>query len=328
MKLASIEKIGSVYPHPNADSLEFVTVLGYQSIVPKGKWEVGQYCVFIQPDTVLPDSEWAKFYKEKHNRVKAIKLRGEWSFGIVERLDILTESLYSFEKWHNFTPQEEGEDVTEVLGVTKYEAPQPQDLDAKGGLPHGIPKTDEERYQNLRLDKFLGCEVDVTVKIDGQSFTAYCKDGEVGVCGRTMQYGLDRDNNFTRTFKNFDLADKLRTYCKRWGVNIALRGEQYGGGIQNSTNNPHAKRPLGVMFFNCWDIDNRRYFKPGEQHYYVNVCENLGLPMVPMLYENTILTEGLIKKLQNNTELNFEGVVIKGQFGSFKVINLHYDSKK
>lgn len=92
MKLATIEKIKEIYPHPNADSLEFVKVLGYQCIVPKGKWKIGDWCILIQPDTVLPDAEWAQGYKKySPTRVKAIKLRGLYSFGIVESLNILQQ---------------------------------------------------------------------------------------------------------------------------------------------------------------------------------------------------------------------------------------------
>ena len=326
MKLASLEKIKEIYPHPNADSLEFVKVLGYQCIVPKGKWNVGDWCILIQPDTVLPDASWAKVYKEKSNRVKAIKLRGEWSFGIVEDLSIIPHSFgFEFLK-------KEGEEVSEYIGVTKYEAPQPQDLDAKGGLPFGICKTDEERFQNLDLQKYIGKKVDITLKVDGQSFTAYCKDGVVGVTGRTLEYNLDFENNFTRNFKRYNLDEALRSYCEKHGVNIALRGEQFGAGIQQSANNPHSKLPLGLAFFSCWDIDNRRYYGPAEKHYYRNVCDELNLPVVPLVEYNVELTPYLIEKYQTATNLyvapSFEGVVIVGEGFSFKIINLNYDSRK
>lgn len=67
-----------------------------------------------------------------------------------------------------------GYDVTELLGVTKYEPALPANLQAKGGLPFNIPRTDEERWQNLRnLESLFGTPVDVTLKIDGQSGTYY-----------------------------------------------------------------------------------------------------------------------------------------------------------
>jgi RNA ligase (TIGR02306 family) len=328
IKLATVEKILEVYPHPNADSLEFAKVLGYQCIVPKGKWSVGDFCILIQPDTVLPDAEWSKVYKSKSNRVKAIKLRGEWSFGIVESFQILEGDRAIIE----MALPTEGLDVSQELGVIKYESPQPQDLNAKGGLPFDIPKTDEERFQNLNLEKYFGKSVDISLKIDGQSFTAFYKDGDFGVCGRTMEYKLDSDNNYTRNFKKYKLEEKLRDYCQKYGVNIALRGEQFGAGIQASGLNPHAKHPLNLMFFSCYDIDNRRYFSPSEKHYYRNVCEELELPTVPRLEKNVIFDKSFIDQYQTAEKTDegnpFEGVVVVGEGYSFKIINLNYDSRK
>jgi len=62
MKLASIEKIKSIIDHPNGEFLSIVTVLNYQVIVKRNQFKVEDLVVFISPDTVLPDAEWAKFY--------------------------------------------------------------------------------------------------------------------------------------------------------------------------------------------------------------------------------------------------------------------------
>lgn len=318
MKLASIEKVIEVFPHPNADALEFVKVLGYQCIVPKGKWNVDDWCVLIQPDTVLPDAQWAKVYKEKSNRVKAIRLRGEWSFGIVEDLSIIPHS-FGFE----FFAKPEGEEVSECIGVTKYESPQPNNLEAKGGLPFGIPKTDEERWQNLQIDRYIGRPCIVTQKIDGQSFTAYYKDGQFGITGRTQEMKPEYDNHFTRNAVKYDLERKLRDY----GKNIAIRGEQYGSGIQNSGKNPHSKLPVGLMFFSVLDLDTLKYLAPDEM---LEVFSVLNLPTVPVV-EVGVLSKEMIEKYSTIDNLNgemFEGVVIAGNGWSFKVINLNYDSKK
>lgn len=317
MKLASIEKVIEVFPHPNADALEFVKVLGYQCIVPKGKWNVGDWCVLIQPDTVLPDAEWAMVYKAKSKRVKAIRLRGEWSFGIVEDLSIIPHG-FGFEYVRS-----EGDEVSEYIGVTKYESPQPNNLEAKGGLPFGIPKTDEERWQNLKIEKFIGQPCIVTQKIDGQSFTAYYKDGQFGITGRTQEMKLEYDNNFIRNAAKYDLERKLRDY----GYNIAIRGEQYGGGIQNIDKNPHSKQAVGLMFFSVLNLDTMKYLAPQDM---LAVFAELDLPTVPVL-EIGLLTAEMIDKYSNIDNLNgemFEGVVIAGDGWSFKVINLNYDSKK
>jgi RNA ligase (TIGR02306 family) len=83
MKLASIETIKSIEKHPNADALDIATVLGYRCIVGRDAFSQGDKVVLIQPDTVLPDEPWAEMFRKRSNRVKACRLRGEWSFGIV-----------------------------------------------------------------------------------------------------------------------------------------------------------------------------------------------------------------------------------------------------
>jgi hypothetical protein len=82
------------------------------------------------------------------------------------------------------------------------EAPQPQTLNAKGFLLYPMPKTDEERYQNLPLEQILGQKVDVTLKIDGQSFTGYYHRGEFGVGRRTLEFKLDSKNDYTAHIKS------------------------------------------------------------------------------------------------------------------------------
>lgn len=316
--LATIEKIDRVENHPNADRLDLVYVRGYQCVVPKGVWSEGGICVFIQPDTILPDAEWATFYK-KSNRVKAIRLRGEWSFGIVESPEKLGLVEYIL-----------GDEVSEKLGISKYELPEPQNLDAKqSGLPFNIPKTNEERYQNLSQLPF-GERVVITQKIDGQSATYYWKDGEFGVCGRRFEYKTDSKNKYTDHVSRYDLETKLRLYCEKHGVNIALRGESYGEGIQSSKYNPHSKVNNQIAFFSVWLIDEMRYASPFEEHSVFKVCKELDLPRVPVLYAG-ILTEEILDKYRNLDKLNgeyFEGVVVVGEGFSFKVISLEYDSRK
>ena len=311
MKLATIETITSLSPHGNADALEFACVLGFSCIVRKeDQFRVGEKVIFIQPDTVLPDAPWSAVFKAKSSRVKAIKLRGQWSEGIIMRPEAIACPVVGV-----------GDDVSAAIGVTKYDPPLPLDLSAKGLLPFGIPQTDEERYNNCDNIPY-GQLVDVTLKIDGQSLSVYQLGDEVGVCGRTLEYKLECDNNFTRNFARLrhGLVDGL-----------CFRGEQYGQGIQNSGNNPHSQLPVGVAFFSVWIIAERRYARKGEAQYAYELLPLLGLPTVPVLERDVVLTPELINKYTNLPSLNgkpFEGVVIQHAGGSFKVINKDYDSKK
>lgn len=327
MKLASIERVKSIVKHPNADALSIVTVLGYQAIVKLDQFKVGELVVLIQPDTVLPDAPWAAFYKAKSNRVKAIRLRQVWSMGIVESLAILGSVPQDLDP---ITDAHEGYEVSGMLGVTKYEPPLPQDVNAKGHLPHGLNKTDEERWQNILQIPF-GTIVDVTLKIDGQSSTVYHKAGDYGVTTRAMDLKMDSVNNYTIATKNF--LDKFVYFCRDRNLNLALRGEVYGKGIQAHSNNPHAKKQLGFALFNVLNLDTLNYEGASSPFYFETLGKELGIETVPVLEKGVVLTPELIKKYDEElTEINgepFEGVVIKlPDGGSFKVINKHYDARK
>lgn len=334
MKLASIEIVKSVETHPNADSLDIVTVLGYQCIVGRDSFKPGQPAVLIQPDTVLPDEEWAEMFRKRSNRVKAIKLRGVWSFGIVMNVwDIpsLRDHLKGL-----LIPDRIGADISDLIGVTKYDPPLPQDLSAAGYLPTGLPKTDEERYQNLLDSLPYGQPVNVTLKIDGQSATYFCKrnpEGQwtTGVCSRSLTIKPDTENNYTRIDKKYSIVEKLFAYCEKHNVSLALRGEIYGQGIQAFDANPHAKLPLNFAAFSVYNMDRNEYEGPSDPHYYTKVASELGIPTVPLI-EDSVLTRELIDKYATGIDKidgkRFEGVVLKYDGGSFKVINLSYDERK
>lgn len=323
MKLATIEIIQALAPHPNADAIELATVLGFQCVVRKvDNFKEGERIVFIQPDSVLPDKAWAEFYRSKSNRIKAIRLRGAWSEGVIESLEAVGYA----------GPIEIGHEISRDIGVTKYEPPAPQDLQAKGPLPHDIRKTDEERFNNI-IDLPYGELVDVTLKIDGQSFSVYRQDGEMGVLGRTQEYKLDSDNNFTRNFRRLEPALKEEAWLTD---GLCLRGEQYGQqgggkGIQLTAYNPYSKMPLGVAFFGVWIIKDRCYANKGHE-LYIHDLLDFPFERVPVLERNVPLTPELIKKYAEDlTEMNgqpFEGVVIQHSKGSFKVMSKTYDSKK
>lgn len=224
----------------------------------------------------------------------------------------------------------EGLEISEILGVKKYEPPLPQDIKAKGLLPHGIFKSDEERYQNI-LDLPFGEIVDVTLKIDGQSTTVYYKDGDFGITTRSMDLKLDSVCNQTMSVKPF--FDKFVEYCKLNNLNLALRGETYGKGIQAFKGNPHSQKNLGFALFNVLNLDTLKYEGTDSPLYFEKLGKELGIETVPILEKGVVLTRELIKKYDEDlTEINgqpFEGAVIKlKNGGSFKVINKSFDSKK
>jgi RNA ligase (TIGR02306 family) len=229
-----------------------------------------------------------------------------------------------------------GKDIADRIGVTKYEAPAPQSLDAKGPLPFGLNKTDEERFQNI-LELPFGELVNVTLKIDGQSATYYChKDRQTGewttgICSRSLELKLECNNNYTRINKKYNILDKLLSYCQAHDVSLALRGEIYGNGIQGHAANPHSKLPLDFAAFSVYNFDTFKYENTADQHNYQNVCGAMWLPMVPTVAVMDLTPELIKHYAEDISEIDgkpFEGVVIKHKNDSFKVINLNYDEKK
>lgn len=321
MPFASIKKIDKIEIHPNADSLVIAKLGGWNCIVKKNQFQEGELVCFIETDVVLPEKNWSAFYRSKSSRTKAIKLRSIFSEGIVEKLQTVEYT----------GPIEEGRDISNDIGVIKFEPPIPRELNAKGLLPLGILKTDEERFQNLEKLP-IGESYDATLKLDGTSFSCYYKDeNNFGVCGRTLEYKLDCINNYTVIEKKYDIINKLREFNRKHGVAICLRGEIFGGGVQKGKHNPHSQLPLDVAFFSVWLIDERRYARKGDEFYFINVCAELGLPTVPLL-ESGIFEESIIKKYSEDlTQIdgkNFEGVVVNTSSDSFKIINKYYDSLK
>lgn len=324
MNLATVEVIEEIRPHSNADKLELARVRNFWCIVQKETFREGDKVIYVRPDSQLPaDREWAAPFLRytKRGRLRAVRLRGEWSEGLILSCD---QGL------------EQYEDVTDTYGVTKYEAPvkfTPEN--ARGGLPFDMPRTDEERWQNLRnLDELIGQEVVVTLKIDGQSFTAYTNvvDGErvEGICSRSLdlRIGDGFDSNWHAAERKYNILKKMEDRIPDSWNCVAIRGEIYGHGIQSLEHNPHSKVPLDFAMYSVWDMWQRRYSDWDTVEW---LSKELGIPHVPVL-ERTTLTRELIEKYDSQlTEVNgqpFEGVVVKGKGFSFKIINKHYDSNK
>lgn len=343
MPQATVETVARIYKHNNADALELVEILGFQCVVPIGTYKGGEKIIYIHPDSVLPDTaDWAQpLLKYVKSRVKAIKIRNEWSEGIIMKLDMLKDhpDLVNADR-SDITDLPNGFDLTDVLKITHYEGP--SDLSPDGTfintLPHNIPKTDEERWETLKgkiNNEWLKSKVDVTLKIDGQSWSAYyhLPTNEFGICGRRITFvdGV-ASNNYTEHVGRYNIKDKLIAFCQEKGVSLCIRGESFGSGIQSMGHNPHSKLNKGLAIFSVYLIDEHRYAGRDDPFYFTRVAAALGLPTVDILEEGVELTPELVNKYSKEVDkINgqaFEGVVIKGADFNFKVINKNYDSKK
>lgn len=319
-KLASIQKIRSLAPIEGADAIETAAVLGWQLVVKKGEFQVGDLCVYCEIDSILPDKPEFEFLKPRGMRIRTIRLRGQISQGICFPLSILPAG----------TPVAEDVDVTEMLGVAKWEMPIPASLagKVKGGFPGFLPKTDETRVQVLQplLDALAGEPCYIAEKLDGSSATYYLRNGEFGVCSRNLELLEDDTNTLWKVARVFGIEEKLSAL----GGNFALQGEIVGEGING---NKLRLRGQTVRFFNLLDIDRYAYLNFQEMS---SVLDRLDLPMVPVLDRHFALVNDIPKLVALATRRSAvspdvwaEGIVIRpfkeqrfeGERVSFKVIN-------
>lgn len=159
--IVNVCEVKKVYPHKNADRLELAEIKGWQTIIGKGQYKVGDIVVFIPPDTLVPGELADKLNirnylggKDK-TRVKTVRLRGEMSFG-------LTIDIPEGKDW------EVGYNCASDLNIEKFEPP----LRAMCGdaAPEDALFTKYTDIENIRNfpDVFEhGERVIVTEKIDG-----------------------------------------------------------------------------------------------------------------------------------------------------------------
>jgi RNA ligase (TIGR02306 family) len=286
--LASIQVVNTAEPIPNADAIERIRVLGWWVVVKKGEFTPGDKVVYCEIDSLLPERPEFEFLRAssfKPNvfgpdgaaqapgfRIKTIRLRGQVSQGICFPLSILPAGV----------PTNEGADVTDVLGVRKWDPPPPAGMTGrvKGSFPGFLPKTDETRVQVLEptIAKHRGRTFYVTEKLDGSSFTAFVREGEFGVCSRNLLLDAADDTSlFMRVAKRFGLEERLKAFAAARGYDVAVQGEVIGPGVQG---NKYALAEVALRVFNVFDVSGYRYLDHADM---LAAVAEMGLELVPQL---------------------------------------------
>ena len=245
--LASIQKITNIREIKGADKIEVAEVLGWEVVIRKGEFNIGDLCIYIEVDSIVPPLPQFEFLKERKYRVRTIKLRGQLSQGLCLPLSYLP----------CFTPCscDEGYDITEKLGITKYdpEAVKEQRLldqlntikksriekfllrnkwyrrfftkEKSKGWPKFIKKTDEERIQKLPWI----CETEkdtiftATEKLDGcsdENTIIKTEDGEKTIkeiCkaqykGKILSYNITNKKKEWNNIKNHSIKENINNW--------------------------------------------------------------------------------------------------------------------
>lgn len=305
-KLASIQRITRLDPIPNADAIVKASVLGWQVVVKKGEFQVGDLCVYCEIDSLMPERPEFEFLKGQNMRIRTLRLRGQVSQGICFPLGILPP------EWREKAPLSEGQDVTEVLGISKYEPPIPTQLSGKvkGHFPSFIPKTDETRVQVLQeaLSALAGLRCYVAEKLDGSSATYYLDDGQLNACSRNLNLLEEPGNTLWQVARAAQLEEKLKSQSRR----LALQAELIGPGIQG---NKYKLQKPALHFFNAFDIEAYAFLGHAD---FMALMAELDLNPVPILETDYLLEADIPRLVEKsigfsvlNPQTRREGIVIR-----------------
>lgn len=292
--LATIQKIKSLSPIPDAEKIELAKMENneWQVVVQKGLHTIGDLVCYISIDTICPETPWSDFLRDRHFRVRTIRLKKQLSQGLIIPLKDLDDS---FEKSSEKYKLEDGFDITSHIQVKKYEKPIPANLRGKikGNFPRNLVSvTDEERLQNCSriLEELIDIPVYITVKMDGTSATYIYHEpdniqgGETHVCSRRLSLKAPAEGDAPTVYfdmeRKYNILEKLKTKGS-----YAIQGEICGPGIQG---NKAGLPEVMFLLFNVYSINERRYLNFNE---FQKFASDLSLPVVPIL-EYAVLLNG------------------------------------
>lgn len=326
-KMATIRKIDEVRAIPDADKIVAYRVGGWWVVDAVGKYTAGDLVVYVEPDAWIPHAlapflskgqEPREYEGIKGERLRTVKLRGVTSQGLLLPIDV---TFF----------RDEGTDVSDALGIIKYEPPVPAQLagQVRGMFPTAIPKTDQERVQNLvaEIAEYAdrGLTFEATEKLEGSSCTMYLdREDSFHVCSRNLDLKEDPNVSFWKVAAQYGVAAKMRA---RGLQGYALQGELVGEGVQG---NIYKIKAQDFFVYDVYNEIEGRYLNARER---AALCEDLQLSHVPLLDTAYVLSgnvDDLLKYAEGRSVLHDterEGVVFKCNEDpsiSFKAISNRY----
>jgi RNA ligase (TIGR02306 family) len=298
--VAEIEKLS---PHCNADTLELAQVLGWQVVVKKDQYQVGDRIVYFPIDTVLPLEISERFsvtnYLSKQ-RIKCAKLRGEPSFGLVVKPDCAEWQL--------------GENVADYYGASKYLPPvRMSSGDSEEDHPLFWKYTDIENMRNYPTIFQYGEQVILSEKIHGTN----CRVGliEDQFMAGSKEIRRKQPENYASNIYWYPLSlEPVQNLLKTFGQEhkqVILFGEVYGSKIQSFHYGLN-----GILGFRAFDLlIDGNYISWPE---FGKICKIFGIEMVPIiatipfdLRKIKQLSEGKTLLMEEDNAHIREGLVVR-----------------
>lgn len=244
-----------------------------------------------------------------------------------------------------------GSDLTEILHVEHIDeiaeqlrpmtSSNPISADAYGKFPTDfIPKTDEERIQNLTdyFTKMKGRRFEITEKNDGSSVTMFLSktvdsENPFGVCTRNIRLKPQTESGIVplawRMAKKYNVESAIAAAEQTVGAELAFQGELVGPGV-NGNRDKYADFEWHV--FKVWNITVGRYLLPEEAR---ALCRLVHLEYVPVICESMdvfdtfVTVDDLLKYAEGKTAAGNEreGLVFKSvdePYVSFKAVSNRY----
>lgn len=155
-QLVTIRKIKEIHPIANADKIIRAVVDGWSVVVGKDQFKVGDDGVFFEIDSFIPldvtgrfdflESKAITYNGIRGVRIKSMKLKKTLSQGLLMPVNLFPEIKDTYQD------EDYSTNLSELFGVIKWEAPlsiMSGNCISKGNFPSFIPKTDQERIQNI-----------------------------------------------------------------------------------------------------------------------------------------------------------------------------------
>lgn len=341
-KLASIQYIWKIEPIQDADRIELAHVLGWQCVINKGSFRDGDLGVYFEIDSFLPIRPEFEFLRSGSYKktdimgegflLRTKKFRGQISQGLLLPLTEFRE--LADECW------EPGDDVTDLLGVRKYEIEERATTGGNviGVLPYDVPHTDETRIQAdpALLEEFGTQEYYISTKMDGSSHSVSIDENGFHVTGHNYEYKDDDSSSFYRWVNHSGIRKKLAEFMKTSPLihTLTIQGEFCAPGIQK--NRLRLQKPEWYVF--TVRINGERV----SLHGMIDCCNQLGLAHVPIEEIGTNLqgkyptVDALLERADGEYPNGGkkEGIVVRtvvpvyskkiGDYLSFKVVNNKY----